>query len=57
MVAHNGLEPDDGKLSCPVLRGQKGGNTLSYPIILTSYLFLINGLQRTSITAKGAYNV
>src|ERR1022692_4658178 len=34
MVAHNGLEPDDGKLSCPVLRGRKGGNTLSYPIIL-----------------------
>jgi len=26
-----GLEPDEGKLSCPVLRGLEGGNTFRLP--------------------------
>jgi hypothetical protein len=39
-VAYNGLEPDDAKVSCPVLRGRKGGNTLSYPIQISNLLIL-----------------
>ncbi len=33
-----GLEPDEGQLSCPVLRGLEGGNTLRLPGGLTTYL-------------------
>jgi hypothetical protein len=31
-VAFEGLEPDEGKLSSPVLRGEKGRNALTYPV-------------------------
>ena len=44
--AYTWLEPDEGKLSCPVLRGGRSGNASSLPDFNGLYALVVGKLQQ-----------